>query len=141
MRNIGTVPALLMALMRYINIVLALLMALFAFYQLNDPDAALWFIIYIVPAILAAIAALRLKLLATSGGTKALAVLTALYLGGVVYYWPTTPGFWRREVYREVVAGETSREGMGMMIVAVVMIIVLYTAWAAHRREIVTGQA
>ena len=127
--------------MRYVNIVLGLLMLLFAFAQLNDPDGALWFIIYLVPGILAVIAAFRLKLLATSGGTKALAALTVLYLGGVVYYWPTTPGFWRRDVYRQVVEGETSREGMGMMIVAVVMLVVLYTVWAARDRESTADQA
>jgi hypothetical protein len=117
--------------MRYINMVLALVMVLFAFVQLNDPDAILWFFIYLVPAILAAIAAFRLPVLATRGGTASLGALTALGLLGVIYYWPTTPGFWHREIWWET---ETAREGMGMMIAALVMSFVLYTAWSARRR-------
>jgi hypothetical protein len=124
--------------MRYVNIVLALLMVLFALVQLNDPDAVLWFFIYLVPGILAAIAAFRLNLLATSGGTTVLAGLVLASFAGVVYYWPKTPGFWHQEVWWET---ETAREGMGIMIVAVVMIVVFYTVWSARRRKIVPDQA
>ncbi|HSM40802.1 MAG TPA: transmembrane 220 family protein, partial [Afifellaceae bacterium] len=119
-------------------LVSALLMTLFALVQLNDPDAALWFFIYIVPAILAAVAAFRLPLLATPAGTASLGALVVLSVLGVIYYWPTTPGFWHTEVWWET---ETAREGMGMMITAVVMIIVFYTAWSARRRISGTGTA
>jgi hypothetical protein len=124
--------------MRYVNIVLALLMVLFAVVQLNDPDASAWFFIYIVPGILAAIAAFRLNILTTSGGTAALAALVLASLAGVAYYWPMTPGFWRQDVWWET---ETAREGMGIMIVAIVMIVVFYTAWSARRRVNVPDQA
>jgi hypothetical protein len=124
--------------MRYVNIVLALLMALFAFVQLNDPDATVWIFIYLVPGILAAIAAFRLNILTTSGGTAVLAALALASIAGVAYYWPTTPGFWRQEVWWET---ETAREGMGIMIVAIVMIVVFYTAWSARRRVNVPDQA
>jgi len=124
--------------MRYVNIVLALLMALFAFVQLNDPDATVWIFIYLVPGILAAIAAFRLNVLTTSGGTAVLAALALASFAGVAYYWPTTPGFWRQEVWWET---ETAREGMGIMIVAIVMIVVFYTAWSARRRVNVPDQA
>ena len=59
-------------------------------------------------------------------------------LAGVAYYWPTTPGFWRQDVWWET---ETAREGMGIMIVAIVMIVVFYTAWSARRRVNVPDQA
>lgn len=124
--------------MRYVNLVSALLMTLFALVQLNDPDALLWFFIYIVPAILAAVAAFRLPLLATPRGTASLGALAALSLLGVIYYWPTTPGFWHSEVWWKT---ETAREGMGMMIAALVMIVVFYTAWSARGRVSGTGPA
>jgi hypothetical protein len=124
--------------MRYVNIILALLMALFAFVQLNDPDAVLWFFIYMVPAILAAVAAFRPHVLATAGGTVLCGVLMLLSFAGVAYYWPTTPGFWRQEVWWET---ETAREGMGVMILAIVMIVIFYTAWSARGRASVPDQA
>ena len=124
--------------MRYVNIGLALLMALFAFVQLNDPDAMVWFFIYLVPCFLAATAAFRLSFLATPGGTAVLAALAIAGLAGVVYYWPTTPGFWHQEVWWNT---ETAREGMGMMIVAVVLLVVFYTAWSARRRDRAPDQA
>ncbi len=122
--------------MRYVNMVTALVMLLFAVVQLNDPDAFVWFVIYLVPGILAATAAFRLPVLKKA--VAPLAALTALSLAGVVYYWPTTPGFWRQEVWWET---ETAREGMGMMFVAIVMVIVLYSVWSAGGRESVADQA
>lgn len=118
--------------MRYVNMVLAVLMTLFALVQLNDPDAYIWFFIYIIPAILAALAAFRLPVLATTRGVAVLAALTLVSLAGVVFYWPTAPGFWRQDVWWET---ETAREGMGIMILALVMMIVLLTAWSARKRS------
>ena len=53
----------------------------------------------------------------------------ALY--GVYHYWPTTPGWWRQEVWWET---ETAREGMGMMIVLVVVLVSGLTAQRLSRR-------
>ena len=116
--------------MRYVNVVLGLLMLLFAFVQLNDPDAMLWFIIYLIPGVLGVIAGFRITLL--KNGFAAIAVLTALSLAAVIYYWPKTAEFWRIDIWWET---ETAREGMGMMIVAVVLLVVLYSVWAARDRE------
>ncbi len=52
--------------MRVLNIVLLLLMVLFALVQLNDPDGIVWLIIYAVPAVWAAIAAFSHNLLKTT---------------------------------------------------------------------------
>ena len=122
--------------MRYVNIVLGLIMLLFAAVQLNDPDALLWFFIYLVPGILAIIAAFRLS--ALKNGVAVLAGLAVLSLAGVVYYWPKTPEFWRIDIWWET---ETAREGMGMMMVAVVILVVLYTVWGARGRETTADQA
>jgi len=122
--------------MRYVNMVLALLMLVFAAVQLNDPDAFVWIPIYLVPGVLAAIAAFRLPVLAKS--VTLLGGLAVLSLAGVVYYWPTTPGFWQQAVWWET---ETAREGMGMMIVAIVMLVVFYTVWSARGRDSVADQA
>lgn len=43
--------------MKIVNIVLALLFLLFAYFQLNDPDSLIWIIIYLYLATLAALAA------------------------------------------------------------------------------------
>ncbi len=121
--------------MRYVNIILGLVMMLFAFVQLNDPDALLWFFIYIIPGILGLIAGFRVSHL--KNGFNAIAVLAALSLAGVIYYWPKTPEFWRIDIWWET---ETAREGMGMMIVAVALLVVLYTVWAARDRARTAAQ-
>lgn len=117
--------------MRYVNIVLCILMVLFAAVQYNDPDAFLWIAVYLVPAIWAGLAAFRLDYLRRNAPMAALAVCMVAGLLGVVYYWPDTPGFWRKDVWWIV---ETAREGMGMMIVTVVMLVAFISGWAARSR-------
>jgi len=51
----------------------------------------------------------------------ALMVCMAICLVGVVYFWPLTPRFWTKEIWYNV---ETAREGMGLMIVFIVLAIV-----------------
>jgi hypothetical protein len=57
--------------MKYLFAILALLMALFAAVQVNDPDGPLWMLLYGVPAIWAGIAWLRPRLLAGTGSARA----------------------------------------------------------------------
>ena len=122
--------------MRYVNIVLGLVMLLFAAVQLNDPDALLWFFIYLIPGVLGVLAGFRLSVLRNAFAV--IAGLTAVSLAGVVYYWPKTPDFWRIEIWWET---ETAREGMGMMIVSIVLLVVLYTIWAARSGDTTADQA
>lgn len=108
--------------MKYVFAVLALLMGLFAVVQYNDTDGPLWMVLYGVPAIWAAIAAIRPRLLA---GTAALVLLAGCVLAGlvlVVVLWPPAEEWWRTEVWWE---SEASREGMGLMLVAGVLLAVL----------------
>jgi hypothetical protein len=116
--------------MKYLNIALCVLMVLFAAVQYNDPDGVLWAAIYLVPAIWAGIAAFRLDALMKSGTIGLLAVYVIAELSLVFYYWPTTPGFWRMDVWWET---ETAREGMGVMIAAAAITIVLATVVKSRR--------
>lgn len=118
--------------MRYLFAVLALLMGLFAVVQFNDPDGPLWMVLYGVPAIWAAVAAIRPQLLA---GTAAFVLLAGCFLAGlvlVVVLWPPAEEWWRTDVWWE---SEASREGMGLMLVAGVLLAVLWRSLSLRARR------
>ena len=117
--------------MKYLFALLALLMFLFAAVQYNDPDGPLWMLLYGVPAIWAAIAWLRPRLLTR---TVALVLLSACVMAGlvlVVVLWPPAEEWWRTEVWWE---SEASREGMGLMLVAGVLLAVLWRSLSLRAR-------
>ena len=118
--------------MRWLNIVLCLLMLLFIGVQINDPDGAMWMVIYAVPMIWSGFAAFRPAKLSRKFPSVLLLVCIAAALAAMVYYWPKTPGWWKSEVWWEV---ETAREGMGMMIVAVVLAVAWLTAFIKKGRK------
>lgn len=97
----------------------------FAAVQYNDPDALLWIVIYMIPAIWAGLAAFRLTALRTISGTRMLLASVAAGIAAVIFYWPEMPGFWRTEVF---MAEETAREGMGVMIALMVLLAALFSA-------------
>jgi len=111
--------------MRYVNILLGVAMVAFAAVQYNDPDALLWIVIYLVPAAWAFAAAFRLPQVRSLAGERLLWLSVAVGAATTVYYWPTMPGFWRKEVWW---VEETAREGMGVMIALAVLFVVLATA-------------
>ena len=111
--------------MRYLNMLLGLVMVGFAAVQYNDPDALLWIVIYLIPAAWAFAAAFRLPQVRSVAGERLLWLTVAVGVGATVYYWPTMPDFWHREVWR---VEETAREGMGVMIALGVLVVVLATA-------------
>jgi hypothetical protein len=111
--------------MRYVNILLGVVMVAFAAVQYNDPDALLWIVIYLIPAAWAFAAAFRLARVRSPAGERLLWASVAAGVGATVYYWPTMPGFWRKEVWW---VEETAREGMGVMIALAVLVVVLGTA-------------
>ncbi len=118
--------------MKYVFAILALLMGLFAAVQFNDPDGPLWMLLYGVPAIWAGIAWLRPRLLA---GTGALVLLSACVMAGlvlVVVLWPPAHEWWRTDVWWE---SEASREGMGLMLVAGVLLAVLWRSLSLRARR------
>ena len=113
--------------MRWVNTVLCLLMVLFGAVQYNDPDGPTWMAVYLVPAVWAALAAWRAPLVARRVPSALLLGCIALSVAGAVHFWPRTPRWWTQDVWYEV---ETAREGMGLMIVT----LVLGVAWISARR-------
>lgn len=118
--------------MRYVHIVLSLLMVAFAAVQYNDPDAALWIVLYLVPAAWAFAAAFRPAHVRSVTGERLLWATLAIGAGTMVFYWPAVPDFWRKDVWW---VEETAREGMGVMIGFAVLVVVLATATARTRRS------
>ena len=112
--------------MRWLNVLLGLVMVVFAVLQYNDPDWYLWAVYYLVPAFWALVAGLRHRLLQRMQWRGALWACVGGWIGLVVYYWPTMPGFWHKAVWWEE---ETAREGMGLMIALAVLAVALFTAY------------
>ncbi len=117
--------------MRYLNGFFCVIMILFVAVQYNDPDYAFWMVIYSVPAFWAGAAALRPAVLRRRFYASGLVLTTVAAVAGTVYFWPRIPDWWRQESWW---AEETAREGMGMMIVVLVLLVVLLTAWRAGPR-------
>ena len=116
--------------MKYVFAVLALIMLLFAAVQVNDPDGPLWMAFYGVPAIWAALAWIRPRLIA---GTMPVVLLGGCLVAGlvlVVVLWPPADEWWRTEVWWE---SEASREGMGLMLAAAVLLAVF--TWTLSLRS------
>ncbi len=111
--------------MRIVFFVLMCLMWLFVAVQINDPDGGYWMGIYSIPALWCALATCRPRLLTRPLCRTALLVSILASFAGVVRFWPLTPRFWAKEVWYNV---ETAREGMGLMIVACVLLGVFFYA-------------
>ena len=107
--------------MRYLFTVLMCLMLVFAGVQYNDPDGLQWMVIYSVPAFWCAVAAFSANLIRRVMVKVALLASIAASMAGVVWFWPLSPRFWTKDVWLNV---ETAREGIGLMIVFVVLLLV-----------------
>ena len=116
--------------MRYVHIVLGLLMVAFAAVQYNDPDTLVWATIYLVPAAWCFAAAFRPARVQSLAGERLLWACVAAASALTVFYWPTVPNFWVKDVWW---VEETAREGMGVMIGFAVLIAVLATALLRKR--------
>ena len=118
--------------MRILNLLLALAMLGFAAVQYNDPDGPLWAVYYLVPTGWALLAAFRPDVLRSTTGSRLLWASVAVWLGLVIFYWPQMPNFWQREVF---MAEETAREGMGLMIAWVTLLVARFSARQTQRSE------
>lgn len=111
--------------MRALLGLLLVLMILFGAVQYNDPDGLLWMGIYAVPAMWCGVGLFWI----TAFRNKTIVALfwASVFLSvvGVVYFWPMTPQFWTKKVWYDV---ETAREGMGLMIVFIVLLVVSFSA-------------
>jgi hypothetical protein len=116
--------------MRIVNGVFCVLLVLFALVQYNDPDFWLWGAIYGFAALFAGLAAFRPARFASGPASAAYGAALLLSFYGVWFYWPTTPRWWMEEVWWVT---ETAREGMGMMIVVVALLLALPVVLGARR--------
>ena len=124
--------------MRYVNIVLGLLMLAFAAVQYNDPDAPLWIVLYMVPCVWAFMAAFRTAKVRAPAGRRWLWASVVAGCAAMIYYWPETPGFWRKDIWWN---DEEAREGMGVMIAFGVLLVVLFTALRKPAAAAAGGEA
>ncbi|MBX2823600.1 MAG: transmembrane 220 family protein [Gammaproteobacteria bacterium] len=118
--------------MRYLNLLFAILMLVFIVVQYNDPDGLLWMFIYLIPALWALLAAFWPRWLTNPLPAILLGLCIVLSIGLMIFYWPKTSGWWRQEVWWEV---ETAREGMGMMIVSIVLLVAWFTSRRASKNR------
>jgi Transmembrane family 220, helix len=120
--------------MRYVNGFFCVLFVLFAVVQYNDPDAILWIVIYGITAVWAGLAAFRLDSLAQSRPLlAAFGVTLVAMVAGMIYDWPQSiADWWDNEVVRE---------GLGLIIAMVALLVVAYTVWRARRQPTLASQA
>ena len=115
--------------MRYLNAFLCVLLTGFTIVQYNDPDAPLWILIYGLPAIWAGLAAYRPSAFADHRLLLGLFGLNILAIGvGAIYMWPSEISTWwdREEV----------REGLGLIITTVALLLMAFTLWRTHRPQV-----
>jgi hypothetical protein len=131
--------------MRYVNGFFCVLLVLFAIVQYNDPDAILWILIYGIPAVWAGLAAFRParfahnQLLLTVFGVTLVAIA-----GGAIYDWPQSiADWWQNEVVRGGMSPdyEVVREGLGLIIATVALLVVAYTLWRTRRAAPIAAHA
>ena len=110
------------SVMRILNGILAAFLVLFAVVQWNDPDGPLWIVIYGIGAVWCGPAAFRPAVYAgaVAAGLFGLCLLAAI--GGMIWFWPDVSNWWDIDVWWPEVTGETSREGMGMMVLVVCLL-------------------
>ena len=107
--------------MRVLCGVMAALLVLFAAVQWNDPDPLFWGAIYAAVAGWCALAAFRPALMRTGVARGLLLVSLGLTAWGVVAFFPDAERWWSIDVWWPEQSGETSREGMGMLVAAAAM--------------------
>jgi hypothetical protein len=111
--------------MRVLNLLFVAMMLGFAAVQYNDPDALLWAVYYLVPAGWGLVAAWRPGRLQPLSAQRWLWLSAAAWTALMIFYWPPMPGFWRTEVFMQE---ETAREGMGMMLAWLAVVVALLAA-------------
>lgn len=118
--------------MRVIAGLFCIILITFALVQYNDPDFLFWFIIYALAAIWCALAAIRPGALTHYGALRAFFALCLIgAVIGTVYYWPSNAAWWTKEVIWD---NELVREGLGMAIVTLGLVVAGLTWWFQERR-------
>lgn len=109
----------------------AVLFALFAYWQFNDPDPEIWVSIYVVAVIFC--------LLGVRGifPKIPLTLVVILCLLGAIYFFPGGVGDWvsqewaQKDLTMKTQQMEENRETFGLLIIAVALSPALWKAWKA----------
>jgi Transmembrane family 220, helix len=112
--------------MRAVNGLFCVVLGVFAIAQYNDPDALVWFLIYGIPAAWAGVVAFRPDMLSNNRAAIAtFFVCLAGAVAGTLYMWPSLPANW--------IHIEEEREGLGLIIVTVGLLVAGLTWWRRNR--------
>jgi hypothetical protein len=115
--------------MRYVNGFFCVLFVLFTIVQHNDPDAIVWIVIYGTVAVWAGLAAFRPTRFAHNRLLLAVFGLCLLaFVAGTIYEWPRSIADWWDN--------ELVREGLGMIIATVALLVVAYSVWRTRREPV-----
>jgi hypothetical protein len=106
--------------MKYLSLLLSILMFLFVFVQFNDPDFYYWASIYSIPALSSLLVFLNPKIIHKLPLQLLFIILFIVIIFLTGFYWPKESLWWEIDIWWNT---ETAREGMGMMISSLVMII------------------
>jgi hypothetical protein len=122
--------------MRYLSGLFCVVLGLFALVQYNDPDAIVWFLIYAIPATWSGRLAFRPHLLqGNRPAAAAFLVCLAAAIAYSLYLWPSLPAGW--------IDLEEQREGLGMIIATVGLLVAGASWWWLGRggvvREVAAG--
>lgn len=122
--------------MKIVNLLLAVLFLVFALLQINDPDPAIWIIIYGVMAVMCVLAAFGYYY------PKVLIVILVVYVAYSVVYWPSILRWLKadnKSMLFDNIAKmqnlyiEESREFLGLVICITVLVIHLVRARIVRR--------
>jgi hypothetical protein len=108
--------------MRILSGIFGILLVVFVVVQWNDPDGPMWMVIYGIGATWCFLAAFHPALysVGTVAGLFVLCLIASIV--GLIYFWPQVTDWWDIDVWWPEVTGETSREGMGMMVLVLFML-------------------
>ena len=106
---------------------------LFAYWQLNDPDPWLWVSLYVLAAVLCAMAVVQ------KYPMPMLLSLAVLCLIGGIYLFPASVSEWVQQEWRQqdlsmkTMESEEARESFGLLIVMLVMSVAALFGWRSKR--------
>ena len=111
-----------------------LLFIISALVQLNDADALIWVMIYLVATTLTGFAAMH------RFPVVLLAIVTFLSLVGAIYFFPPSVGDWvaqeweQQDLTMKTIAMEEARESFGLLLISIVMGIAALVGWRSKKR-------
>lgn len=115
--------------MRFINGFMCAVLITLVLMQMNDPDFFFWVPVYAIPAVWAGLAARHPAGLARPAAALLLGVTLALAAVGAWWFWPQADRFWQQEMWWR---SEVTREGVGMMIVTLSLVLVAFATLGAR---------